>query len=94
MSMRLSPVAALLAQLELEPTGAVTFRAWTGEPEAGPYGRLFGGLIAAQALRAAQITVRAGHHVHSLHGYFLSPGKAGDPVTLEVDPLQIGRAHV
>src|SRR5260370_5505175 len=37
---------------------------------------LFGGQVAAQALRAAAETVPAGRHPHSLHGYFLSRGDA------------------
>jgi acyl-CoA thioesterase II len=35
---------------------------------------LFGGQVAAQALRAAAETVAADRHPHSLHGYFLSRG--------------------
>lgn len=86
------PVAALLDQLELEPVGGSTFRTRPGEPGSGWYRYLFGGLIAAQSLRAAQLTVREGHSAHSLHGYFLAAGRAGEPLTLDVSRLRDGRA--
>jgi acyl-CoA thioesterase-2 len=86
------PVAALIDQLDLERIGPTTFLGRTGDPLGGPYARLFGGLIAAQSLRAAQASVPADRHAHSLHGYFLAPGKTGDPVELDVDPLRDGRS--
>ena len=46
--------------------------------------RLFGGQVAAQALRAAAETVAADRHPHSLHGYFLSRGDASRRVLLTV----------
>jgi acyl-CoA thioesterase-2 len=45
---------------------------------------LFGGQVAAQALRAAVETVPADRHPHSLHGYFLSRGDASRRVLLTV----------
>ena len=45
---------------------------------------LFGGQVAAQALRAAAYTVPEGRIPHSLHGYFLRPGKADRLVILRV----------
>ena len=45
---------------------------------------LFGGQVAAQALRAAAETVADGRHPHSLHGYFLSRGDASRRVLLTV----------
>lgn len=53
-------------------------------------GRLFGGQVASQALRAAQSTVEADHHVNSLHAYFLRPGRFGLPVTFVVDRIRDG----
>lgn len=85
-------VAALIDQLDLERIGPTTFRGRTGDPITGPYARLFGGLIAAQSLRAAQASVPDDRHAHSLHGYFLAPGRTGDPVELDVDPLRDGRS--
>jgi acyl-CoA thioesterase-2 len=46
---------------------------------------LYGGQVAAQALRAAGLTVPDGRHPHSLHGYFLRSGRADRPVLLKVD---------
>jgi acyl-CoA thioesterase II len=45
---------------------------------------LYGGQVAAQALRAAAATVAADRHPHSLHGYFLSRGDASRRVLLTV----------
>ena len=47
--------------------------------------RLYGGQVAAQALKAAGLTVPEGRHPHSLHGYFLRPGLVDRPVILRVD---------
>ena len=41
---------------------------------------LYGGQVAAQALRAAGATVPAERLPHSLHGYFLRPGRVDRPV--------------
>jgi acyl-CoA thioesterase II len=53
-------------------------------------GRLFGGQIASQALRAAATTIEADHHVNSLHAYFLRPGRHGIPVVFTVDRIRDG----
>jgi acyl-CoA thioesterase II len=45
---------------------------------------LYGGQVAAQALRAAAATVAADRHPHSLHGYFLSRGDNSRRVLLIV----------
>jgi acyl-CoA thioesterase-2 len=46
---------------------------------------LYGGQVAAQALRAAGATVPEGRLPHSLHGYYLRSGDAGRPVIFRVD---------
>ncbi|MEL6983003.1 MAG: acyl-CoA thioesterase domain-containing protein, partial [Actinomycetota bacterium] len=62
-----TPVADLLAQLALEELDVNLYR---GEnPGERHNQRVFGGLVAAQALRAATLTVETDHHPHSLHGY-------------------------
>jgi acyl-CoA thioesterase II len=48
------------------------------------FGRLFGGQVLAQALRAAAHTVAADRLPHSCHAYFLRPGKPDEPVMLHV----------
>ena len=50
-------------------------------------GRSFGGQVLGQALMAAGETVTRERELHSLHGYFLRPGKATDTLTFEVARL-------
>ncbi len=54
---------------------------------------LYGGQVAAQALRAAAETVPAGRHPHSLHGYFLSRGDPSRRVLLTVNRDRDGRSY-
>jgi acyl-CoA thioesterase II len=54
---------------------------------------LFGGQVAAQALRAAAETVPPGRHPHSLHGYFLSRGDASRRVLLTVSRDRDGGSY-
>ena len=65
---------------------------WIGESPAYPWGRIFGGLVIAQALWAATQTVVADHAVHSLHGYFILGGDPAEPVRYEVDRIRNGRS--
>ena len=58
----------------------------------GPAG-LYGGQVAAQALRAATATVDPDRHPHSLHGYFLSRGDASRRVLLTVYRDRDGRSY-
>jgi acyl-CoA thioesterase II len=54
--------------------------------------RLFGGQVAGQALVAATRTAPPERSVHSLHGYFLNPGRPDMPVLYMVERLKDGRA--
>lgn len=55
--------------------------------------RTFGGQVAAQALVAATRTVEDGDKaVHSLHGYFVAPGRASEPTIFLVDRIRDGRS--
>jgi acyl-CoA thioesterase-2 len=54
---------------------------------------LYGGQVAAQALRAAAATVAPDRHPNSLHGYFLSRGDASRPVLLTVYRDRDGRSY-
>lgn len=83
------PVARLLGVLDLERAESDRFRGPTGG-EGGR--RLFGGHVAAQALRAAGMTVRPGHGVNSSRAYFLRPGRFGPAVELAVDRVRDGRS--
>jgi acyl-CoA thioesterase len=57
---------------------------------AGP--RLFGGLIAAQALAAAAATVPADRMPQSLHAYFIKGGRVGVDVEYTVEITRDGRS--
>jgi acyl-CoA thioesterase-2 len=61
-------------------------------PERGPWTRVFGGQVIAQAIRAAQLTVPAERRVHSAHAYFIRPGKTGEPIYYHVDRPRDGRS--
>ena len=56
--------------------------------------RTFGGQIAAQTLVAATQTVDSDHTVHSLHGYFIRPGKAELQTVFLVERIRDGRSFV
>jgi acyl-CoA thioesterase-2 len=83
-------VDQLLTMLDLERLDRDLYRAPVTDRR--EEGRLFGGMVAAQALRAATLTVETDHHVHSLHGYFLRPGKPRAPLLLHVDRIRDGRS--
>ena len=57
---------------------------YTGDPQQGGVGRVFGGQVIAQALQAAQSSVPADKVAHSLHGYFLRGGKEGPPIDYRI----------
>lgn len=73
----------------MEPQGPDTFVAIAPEY---PWGRLFGGQVVAQALRAAQLSVDPAYEVHSFHSYFIRGGTSEEPVRLEVDRIRNGRS--
>ncbi|MGV0835686.1 acyl-CoA thioesterase [Mycolicibacterium thermoresistibile] len=62
------------------------------QPPSGVGDRLFGGLIAAQALAAAGATVEEAKHPQSLHLYFVRGGDYGVDVVLEVERIRDGRS--
>jgi len=83
------PQTPNLPSLELEPHGADTY---VGSSPQYPWGRIYGGLVVAQALAAATATVDPEHHVHSLHSYFILGGVPTEPVRYEVDRIRNGRS--
>lgn len=58
----------------------------------GLVGRAFGGNVAAQALRAAGLTVPSDRQAHSAHLYFVAPGRVGLPFRYEVAVVRDGRS--
>ncbi len=90
MSERPTDLDTFLDLLDLDEIGRDTFRAghlpgWEGR-------RVFGGQVAAQALRAALRTVPADRPVHSLHAYFILPGRHSEPIDYQVDRVRDGRS--
>jgi acyl-CoA thioesterase-2 len=81
----------LLAFLELEQIDRDIYR---GIPGIWPDDRisLYGGEVAAMALRAAAHTVADDRLPHSLHGYFLRRGDHTEPVVFMVDRDRDGRS--
>ena len=73
--------------LSLEHIDENIFR---GSCHAGAPLRIFGGQVAAQALVAAGRTVDAERRVHSLHSYFLRPGRPTSPIVYLVDRVRDG----
>jgi acyl-CoA thioesterase-2 len=80
----------LIRRLTLEETAADVYAGGAGEGGVGGESRLFGGLVAAQAYVAAQNTV-AGLAIHSLHAYFLRPGRAARDIEYRVTRIKQGR---
>jgi acyl-CoA thioesterase-2 len=74
----------LATVLELETLDRDLFRG-KNEPGARERFSLYGGQVAAQALRAAGSTVPPERRPHSLHGYFLRRGRPDLPVLFHVD---------
>lgn len=83
-------VDAIVTSLDLELIDRNLYR---GHPPYWESERLFGGIVAAQALAAAYGTVEV-KHVHSLHSYFLRPGDPDMPVVYDVDRIRDGRSFV
>ncbi|MGY1743785.1 MULTISPECIES: acyl-CoA thioesterase [unclassified Blastococcus] len=78
----------ILDVLSVERLDADVFR---GHPVPTRLARTFGGQVAGQAMMAAVSTVDPAQPVHSLHGYFMRPGRPQQPILLLVDRLRTGR---
>ncbi len=82
------PLGQLVALLDLDPLDRDLF---LGEPEPGSGGAMFGGFVASQAVMAVGRTVDEGSHLHSLHAYFLRPGRHDLPIRYVVHRIRDGR---
>ena len=83
----------LLSRLDLErvadgPHAGDDFFVGTSPPAGN--GRIYGGLVFAQSMRAAQATVATDRMAHSAHAYFLRPGDPEQPITYAVDRIRDG----
>lgn len=81
----------LLELLDLETIDRNLYRGIGGQPDM-IRANLYGGQVAAQALMAAARTVPEGRTPHSLHGYFLRPGRLDLPVIFHVERDRDGRS--
>ncbi|HKJ24431.1 MAG TPA: acyl-CoA thioesterase domain-containing protein [Myxococcota bacterium] len=81
------PLGELLSRLDVEPLDRDLY---LGDPEPGGDGPLFGGFVASQATMAAGRSVAQGF-LHSLHAYFLRPGRHDLPIRYVVHRIRDGR---
>ncbi len=82
-------MATLAEALSVRGTGPGRYLGSTPETRMQ---RTFGGLVAGQAMVAAVDTVDPAYAVHSLHGYFLRPGRPRLPIVFHVDEVRDGRS--
>ena len=82
----------LLGQLDLTEVGGLRWRGPT-PTDTGSRRNLFGGLVAAQALRAGHLSAGLDRQPHSAHAYFLAPGRFDEPVECGVAIIRDGRSH-
>ena len=80
-------VIELIDLLDLEEIEIGLFRA--RQPDTRLQ-RVFGGQVLAQALIAASRTVSVPRVLHSLHGYFLRPGRTDIPIVYDVESVRDG----
>jgi acyl-CoA thioesterase-2 len=85
-----SPPRRITAFLELEARGRDVWEAPI--PAYTDRSTLFGGQVAAQALRAAALTVEPGLHPSSMHAHYLAPGSRTDMLIMAVERLRDGRS--
>lgn len=81
------PMQDLIERLDLEKLEENLFRG--SSPQNG-WQRVFGGLVIAQALMAAQRCVDPDRIVHSLHAYFMRPGDPSIPIIYQVERIRDG----
>jgi acyl-CoA thioesterase-2 len=77
--------------LTLEPVGPDRFHAPT---PGGSFGRLYGGLVGGQCLRAAGITAGREFLPDALAVHFLRLGTPGQPLVIDVERVRDGRSFM
>ena len=80
-------VTELVDLLDLEEIEVGLFRARQPDTQLQ---RVFGGQVLAQALVAAARTVVVSRVLHSLHAYFLLPGRTDIPLVYDVESVRDG----
>jgi len=81
-------LAELVSILDLEKIEEDLFRG--AQPPHSTLQRVFGGQVAAQALRAASHSVDPDRTVHSMHSYFLRGGDTAVPIIYDVERIRDG----
>lgn len=81
--------AEICRVLNVTQTGRDEF---TGRAHPHTNGRIYGGQVFAQSIIGAARTVPDGRFAHSVHGYFLRPGKVDLPIDFAVEQLHDGRS--
>jgi acyl-CoA thioesterase II len=84
-----NPAERLVDLLDLEQIEVNIFR---GRSPQESLQRVFGGQVAGQALVAAGRTTDGDRPVHSLHAYFLRPGRPGVPIVYQFERVRDGRS--
>jgi acyl-CoA thioesterase-2 len=83
-------LSALIELLTPEPIGGCRY---VGRPDPGlGWDAVYGGHLLGQATAVAHQALPDARAVHSLHGYFLKAGRAGQPIEYEVTPVRDGRS--
>lgn len=82
-------VDGLVRLLTVEQTAPDVF---TGRPQKGGVGRVFGGQVLAQALQTAQASVPETKVAHSMHAYFLRGGREGAEISYRIERDFDGRS--
>lgn len=85
----LSPIDQLLTLLDLEEIEVGLFR---GRHPSTQRQRTFGGQVLAQSLMAVSHSVPEDRSVHSMHAYFLRPGRTDAPMIFDVENLRDGKS--
>lgn len=81
------PAPALADRLSIDVTDVADVFVSTDLPDPQ---HVFGGLLVAQSLRAAQLTVPAGRDAHSLHASFVRAGEGAVPIRYDVERTRDG----
>ncbi|MDO8365025.1 MAG: thioesterase family protein [Actinomycetota bacterium] len=88
----MTPSLPTMAELlDLEELDRDLYRGINEVPDNGRP-NLFGGQVAAQALKAAGLTIPDDRSPHSMHGYFLRAGRRDRPVVFKVERDRDGRS--
>ena len=87
-----SQYSKLLKRLELEQNVQGQYLGGSGAGGVTADNRLYGGLVVSQAVVAAARSA-ANLHLHSMHAYFLRPGRPDTPIIFTVDEIKRGRNY-